>query len=102
MADPAPDAFVAMTADGRITAWNLRAQQLFGWAPEEALGASVAELIVPPEQRAVVQAHLRTDAPGRFEDQLVCRDGTRLAVQMNVCALDEPGGTTVTAFIRPR
>ena len=49
--DHAPDAFVSMGPDGRIIEWNLQAQRLFGWSREQALGCTVAELIVPESAR---------------------------------------------------
>lgn len=108
--EQAPDAFVAMTADGRVTVWNRRAQQLFGWSPEEAIGATVAELIVPADlrdaHRAGIKRFLRT-GEGRvmghaIEVQARHRDGTLIDVELRIAALDEPDGTTFTAFLRPR
>ena len=45
------DAFIAIDVQGRITDWNPRAVQQFGWTREEALGRDVGELLVPPGQR---------------------------------------------------
>jgi PAS domain S-box-containing protein len=38
------DAFVATDADGIVMEWNGAAELLFGWEPEEAIGAPFAEL----------------------------------------------------------
>jgi len=53
--DMAGDAFIGMDAGGLITDWNLAAARLLGWSRAEALGQSVAALIVPAAQR---EAHL--------------------------------------------
>jgi PAS domain S-box-containing protein len=45
------EAFVAIDADGVITAWNAAAEQMFGLARELALGRQLAETIVPPSLR---------------------------------------------------
>lgn len=45
------DAFIATDAEGRVTDWNRRAVQQFGWTREQALGRDVGELLVPPAQR---------------------------------------------------
>ncbi len=54
--DTASYAFVGMDVDGTIIDWNQRAQETFGWSRAEALGRTVAELIVPPDHR---DAHLQ-------------------------------------------
>ena len=45
--DRAFAAVVSMDLDGKITAWNLRAEELFGWTKSEAIGRLVAETIIP-------------------------------------------------------
>lgn len=45
------DAFIATDAAGRVTDWNRRAVQQFGWTRDQALGRDVGELLVPPAQR---------------------------------------------------
>ncbi|WP_339670234.1 EAL domain-containing protein [Dasania marina] len=49
------DAFIAMDSLGSVTAWNHAAQRIFGWNSEQALGRTVAELIVPPAFREAHQ-----------------------------------------------
>ena len=50
--DRAPDAVVSMDQGGRVTYWNPRAEEVFGVRCEDALGRTVAELIVPERHRA--------------------------------------------------
>jgi PAS domain S-box-containing protein len=45
---------VSIDAASRITSWNARAEELFGWKRDEALGRSVTELAIPARWR---QAH---------------------------------------------
>ena len=54
--DTAVDAVIVMKADGSVADWNDRATDMFGWSREEAIGKSLAELIIPVEYR---EAHLR-------------------------------------------
>jgi PAS domain S-box-containing protein len=42
--DEAPAAIVATAPDGTLTAWNRRAEQLFGYTAEEAIGRTPEEL----------------------------------------------------------
>ncbi|MDQ6683613.1 MAG: PAS domain S-box protein, partial [Pseudomonadota bacterium] len=52
------DAFIGIDERGDVTDWNGEAERTFGWTRKEALGKSVAELIIPPEQRAAHAAGL--------------------------------------------
>lgn len=45
------DAFVGMGEDGRITDWNPRAEEMFGWPAEDAIGRDLAATLIPPEFR---------------------------------------------------
>src|SRR5581483_4918334 len=54
--ETAHDAFVAIDAAGVIRDWNPQAEAVFGWSRAEALGRSLAELVIPLETRA---AHRR-------------------------------------------
>ena len=43
----APDAIIAIRADGTIRAWNPAAERIFGLAEAEALDRALAELVEP-------------------------------------------------------
>src|SRR4029079_5355764 len=48
----APDPVVGLAPPGHIIFWNPRAEQIFGWSRDEALGREMATLIVPERLRA--------------------------------------------------
>jgi PAS domain S-box-containing protein len=106
--EAAGDAFVAMDADGRITAWNAAAEATFGWRRDEVLGQEVAEVIVPPRyrnaHRAGVQRFL-AGTPGpligrRVELSALHRDGHEFPVELAVWAVEEPGDRwSFSAFV---
>ena len=50
--DNANDAFIAIDAAGVVTDWNPQAETTFGWTRDEAIGRTLAEMIVPEEHRA--------------------------------------------------
>lgn len=54
--DSAIAAVVTMDDRGIVTGWGARAEETFGWTREEALGRSLAGLIVPPRYRAAHDA----------------------------------------------
>ncbi len=94
----ADSAFISMDDEGRITYWNIRAEETFGWTREQAVGQNAIELIVPerfretlrqgfrrfkaggetpparPPQRAARAAGRRQRVPGRT-DRLGARGG---------------------------
>jgi PAS domain S-box-containing protein len=65
----ASDAILGLDLEDRITFWNHAAQRLFGWSAEEALGRSVAEILVnaPSGQFVRIRHALLTDAEWRGE-----------------------------------
>ncbi|MEC4719581.1 ATP-binding protein [Noviherbaspirillum sp. CPCC 100848] len=45
--ETAQDAFIGVDLHGKVTDWNSRAEQMFGWNADEAIGRSLQELIIP-------------------------------------------------------
>jgi PAS domain S-box-containing protein len=104
--DSAPDAFITLDRDGRITTWNSAAERLFGWPRQEAIGKTMRELIVPPEFRerhderrnalAESEAPLVTE---RFEAEFVRRDGQRFPGEATVSKVEARGEVFLSGFI---
>lgn len=103
----AHDAYVAMDGEGTITEWNARAEALFGWSREEAIGRPVAETLVPEEYREAhregLSRFLRT-GEGRVIGRRVrfpalCRDGSRLPVEITISPLEVEEGVVFSAFL---
>ena len=94
--------------EGVVTGWNERAEELFGWAAQEAVGRDLTELVVPPEHRQAlwqaVQRYLATgDAPflhRRLELTAMHRDGHRIPVDVIVSAVPAGGGHDFLAVAR--
>jgi len=101
--DHAPDAFVSMDGDGRITEWNLEAQRMFGWKREEACGKRVSELLIAPELRDAhergLKRYLSTRQSGMLnrpiEVAVVTKSADMLAVELTIAATAD--GTAVWA-----
>jgi len=81
----ARDAFVSMDADGIITDWNPRAEEIFGWNRNEAVGKKVAETIVPKKFR---EAHIKG-----IKQYLATKEGPVLNHQIEITALHRNGRT---------
>lgn len=101
------DAFIAMAKNGRVTEWNPKAETLFGWSRQEAVGQLLAELIIPERFR---QAHGQglaacwapnqsSWADQRVEILALRRTGEEFPVEMTVGLIDTGNGRLFTAFL---
>ena len=106
--DVALDCIVTMDHEGRILEFNPAAERTFGYTRGEALGRTVAELLVPPELRARHEAGLaRYLATGearvlgrRLEMPALCADGSEIPVELAITAVPMEGPPIFTAHLR--
>ncbi|MFG1383860.1 PAS domain S-box protein [Xanthobacter versatilis] len=86
------DGIVVVDEEGSVVDFNPAAEQIFGYRKEEALGRSIAELLVPPELRAAHAAGMRSYlATGiirligrRLELPALLADGTRIPIELAI------------------
>ena len=74
--ETALDAVVVMGSDGVVADWNDRAAAVFGWSRDEAVGRTMADLIIPDRYR---EAH-RTGLRRYLETGIGSVLGTRIEV----------------------
>ncbi|MGH6675458.1 MAG: PAS domain S-box protein, partial [Xanthobacteraceae bacterium] len=105
--DTALDAFIQMDERGLIREWNSRAEAIFGWTREEALGRHYADLILPSEERTRhadgLAALLRSvgDEPDhRLQFRALRRDGRRVSVEFTISGMPRDGSAIYNAFAR--
>ena len=88
-------AVIATDADGVVTTWNPRAEILYGYSREEAIGRHVNELTVPAESRRTAEAilaALQRGEPWQGSFQLCRKDGSQLtAFVKDAPILDDSG-----------
>ena len=102
------DAVVMTDADGIITEWNKHAELMFGWTHDEAIGAQMREMIIPPAYRAMHEAGMqRFLATGearilntRVEITALNKRGEIFPIELTVTAQQSKGKTYFTAFAR--
>ncbi len=100
-------AFISMDDEGRITYWNIRAEETFGRKREEVLGKSVIDEIVPERFREPVRQGFRRFKAGgqtrlldtRTEQLALRADGSEFPIELIVSALPEGDGYSFHAFI---
>jgi PAS domain S-box-containing protein len=102
------DAFVQWDQQGLIREWNHQAEIVFGWSRAEAVGQSIAELLIPMEGRAAFQAECDRFIAGdetsllghRLQMEAMRRDGARLTVELAMTVLPRGDGSAFNGFIR--
>ena len=102
------DAVVAIDAAGDIISWNAIAVQMFGWTVQEAVGRSLADLIVPLQHRARhrsgMQHYARTGIASvvgrRIEISAIDRAGREFPVELSIILAPEGGAASFVGFIR--
>lgn len=104
----ARDAVLGIDAQGLVIEWNLGAEQLLGWTAAQALGQSLAELIIPHEFRA---AHTRglnrylatrqsTMLNRMIEVEALRKDGTRMPIELSVWPIHAGDRVSFGAILR--
>ncbi|MEO5804295.1 MAG: PAS domain S-box protein [Verrucomicrobiota bacterium] len=103
----AVSAVVVIDARGRILDWNVRAEQLFGWTRQEAIGQILADTIIPPRyreahQRGISQFLVTGKGPvlnRLIELSALRRDNTEFPVELSISPMKTGDVTTFCGFI---
>lgn len=106
--DSALDAVITMNEGGVITLWNAQAEKIFGWTSLEAVGAQLAELIMPPRFRVAhslgLQRFLSTGQGPllgkRIEIAAMRRDGDEFPVELSISPFKAGGKWLFSGFVR--
>lgn len=102
------DAHILMDQEGTVVGWNPKAEEIFGWSPQEAVGRSLANVIIPPGYREAHGRGLKKFLAGgmgpvldkRFEIDGWHKEGRPFPVELTITAIKRPGGYLFSAFIR--
>jgi diguanylate cyclase (GGDEF)-like protein/PAS domain S-box-containing protein len=94
------DAIHAVNLDGTVVSWNRGAEQMFGYASDEAIGKSIA--ILAPEGRGNEVLELmavigRGGAVEPFETVLRAKDGQDVEVSLSISPIRSSSGKVVGA-----
>jgi len=106
--DNAFDGIVNMNDLGRVTAWNHRAETIFGWKAEEMIGEKLSDTIIPPHLRRQHTEGLNrflktgrgTVLNQRMELAALHKDGRELPVEISISATPSQDGYVFTGIIR--
>jgi PAS domain S-box-containing protein/diguanylate cyclase (GGDEF)-like protein len=99
----ANDAIISRSLDGIVTSWNGGAERTFGYSAAEAVGRPIAELILPPEERARVDRNIERVRGGGvvapYETQRLTKDGRPIDVLSSVSPIRNEAGEIVGAAV---
>jgi PAS domain S-box-containing protein len=106
--ESALDAVITMDHMGVITDWNPQAEATFGWSRCEAIGRSLAEIIIPTHYREAHQRgiqHVLATGKGpvlnkRIEITALHRDGHEFPVELAISPMRVGQTFIFSAFIR--
>jgi PAS domain S-box-containing protein len=102
------DAIITIDHEGKVVEFNRAAEQMFGRSAEEAVGAELAELVIPPSLREQHRAALRRYAEsgkgtllGRRVELMGMRaDGSEFPVELAINLVAGPGPSLFTGTVR--
>ncbi len=97
--DDAPVAVWTFDRDGKILSWNKASEQIYGWSAEEAVGKTMFDLMVRPENVVRTQEGITAVFQGKevinqeFED--LCADGSHVILLSNEYPLRNAAGQVI-------
>ncbi len=106
--ETALDAGIVMRSDGTVAAWNGQAEATFGWTEDEAVGADMAALIIPPQyqgpHRAGLARYLQTgEGPvlrRRIEITAMRKNGEEFPIELSITPVLQDEGKLFLGFVR--
>ena len=97
----ASDGIIGKDLRGVVTSWNRAAEQIFGYSTQEAIGKTVASLIVPSdrlqEEVSILERVGRGETVAPFTTQRHRRDGHLVDVAVTVSPIRDEVGRVVGA-----
>ena len=95
------DAIIVKSIDGIVTSWNRAAEEMFGYTATEAIGHSIANLIVPSdlqdEERNLLAKLQRGEKIANFITRRKRKDGSNLEVSVSISPIFDVNGQIIGA-----
>jgi PAS domain S-box-containing protein len=99
------DAILSKDRNAIVTSWNEAAQRMYGYAPDEIIGRSVA-MLIPPERQGeeleIVAKVLVGERVEHYETERVRKDGARIVVSLTASPIHGPDGEIVGVSTQAR
>jgi PAS domain S-box-containing protein len=99
--DSSDDAIISKDLNGVVTSWNKSAERLFGYSAAEAVGRSIAELLIPAdrqeEEPKILDRLRRGERIDHFETVRRCKDGSLLEISLTISPVKDSAGRVIGA-----
>ena len=99
--DSSDDAIISKDLNGIITSWNQSAERLFGYTAAEAIGHSVAALLIPADRQEeepnILSRLSRGERVDHFETIRRRKDGTLLDISLTISPVRDAQGRIIGA-----
>src|SRR5262249_34997773 len=94
------DAVVSKTLEGVITSWNVAAERIFEYTPEEAIGQSIT-IIIPherlDEEQSILAKLRRGERIEHYETVRISKSGKPIDISLTVSPVRDSSGEIVGA-----
>lgn len=102
------DAVIAIDHDDLIIGWNDKAERIFGWRSEDALGKTLRSTIVPtadrvPHSRGMLHYKQTGEAAifgKRFERDALRADGSTIRIELSIMSVGKGSQEVLVCFLR--
>lgn len=102
------DAIIGVDSNGLLITWNKQAEKMFGWKPDEVLGKSFTDVIIPERHRQrdmqIMRHYLETGQGDVFnrvlEVNVLNKEGKEFMVEFTNVPLEQDGVKYFCAFMR--
>lgn len=102
------DAYIRMDEGGIVTAWNRKAEEVFLWSRNEAIGSLLETLIIPPAMASAYREGMKrylADGDSKVVDNITesvlrRKDGLLIPVEIRVTAIRIESRTIFSAFLQ--
>ena len=99
--DSSDDAIISKDLNGVVTSWNRSAERLFGYTAHEAIGRTIAELVIPDdrqdEEPQILARLRRGERVDHFETVRRRKDGSLLDISLTISPVKDQTGTIIGA-----
>jgi two-component system cell cycle sensor histidine kinase/response regulator CckA len=100
--DIAPLAFVLWDRNTRVTDWNKKAEEIFGWSKEEVVGHNFFDFLIPEKNRPrvedVVNSLLKGDILSHSINENLTKEGKIITCEWNNSAFHDDNGNIMGAI----
>jgi PAS domain S-box-containing protein len=98
------DAILTKSPDGVITSWNRGAERIFGYAPGEVVGGSMAVIVAGRtlEEREILATAMSGKAINGLETEGVRKDGSVVVISVTVSPVRDAADRVVSVSVIAR